>query len=347
MSRVPLRLALVLAVGVAGSSGLARADEDYEHANDLFGRAVAIDGDWAAVGAIGDNTAAFDAGAIYMYERTGAGWALHSRLVPADSDGGTWLGNALALAGDTLIAGSTVSGTNARRGGRGAAHIYVRAGDGWREQAQLRLDAAVVEDGFGAAVALAGDDAAIVSDHAIVDGAYQSPRVHLYHRDGDEWRASSVIEVEPTGDPVIALSGEMLAVGTGRTSAGVRLYRRDGDGWSAAGTIDGAAGGALSLSFGEHLAVDGDTLAVSDDLRVALFARDGDAWTLQGAVEIADDGASHVQRGAPLALRDDRLAVAVQSPARAAEDDEMLFVVGQRSEASLAALFEDVEPPRG
>lgn len=308
MASAPAWFALLFAVGVANSAH--GADAVYEHANDLFGRAVAVDGDWAAVGAIGDNTAAFDAGAIYMYQRTGDTWTLHSRLVPDDSDGDTWLGNALALDGDTLLAGATVFGTNARTGGRGSARVYVRDGEGWREQAVLRLAEDVVEDGFGSAVALAGDDAAVVRDHAIVDGAHVSAAVHMYRRDGAQWLPSTEIALADTGFPRVALAGDTLAVTTGTTDS-VALYRRDGDGWTPAGAL--ATDDPSSLDFGEYIAGHGDTLAVSDGARVLLYAGSDATWTLQSTANLLGAG-TNLQRDAPLTVHEDRLAVATEDP---------------------------------
>ncbi len=312
MARMLARLAFVLVAGVATSVHAAHDAGGYEHANDQFGSAVAVDGDWAAVGAVGDNTTAFNAGAIYMYQRTDGAWALHSRLVPEDSDGGTWLGNTIALDGDTLLAGATVRGTNARSGGRSSARIYVRTGDGWRAQALLQ-EPGVSESGFGIAVALAGADAAVVSDYAIVDGLYRGPEVHVYRREGDAWGEAAVMQFE-AGRPQVAFAGGMLAVATGYFDARVMLYRRDGDTWTLAGEIDAAAAGAAQPDFAEHIAAHGDTLAISDDRRVALFGRDGDTWTLRDAIEIDGAGDDVYAHGyAPLTLTADRLALGLFS----------------------------------
>jgi hypothetical protein len=315
----PARLALLLAVGIATPARAAADGADYAHANDLFGRAVAVDGEWAAVGAIGDDTAAFNAGAVYMYRRTGDDWALHSRLVPEDSDGGTWLGNSLALAGDTLIAGSTVDGTNARTGGRGAARIYTLVDDEWREQAVLRLGDDVVEDAFGYEVALDGDDAAVLCEHTIVEGIYRDPEVHLYRRQGEQWYPVVVLPLARGGKPSVALAGDTLVVG-GVTAWGVAVYRRDGDDWSAVGELE-RPGTLTPYNFGAHVVAHGDTVVVSADVGFAVYGREDGGWDLRYHHEIADgsDG-RNLQRHAPIALRGEHIAVGIEDSARFTEE---------------------------
>jgi MYXO-CTERM domain-containing protein len=305
LARAP---ALALALGLTSSVHAeppAIDPAEYAHTNDLFGSAVAVDGEWAAVGAPGDNTTAFDAGAVYMYQRDGDEWTLHSRLVPEDSESHTGLGSALALSGDTLIAGSDPA-----PGQRGAARIYVHTTDGWRQQALLQRDPEAVEDSFGLAVAIDGDDAAVLNGRSIIDGSYREGALHLYRRDGDEWREAGTLPA--TRQSHLALAGGTLALTPEYAPGEVQLYRRQGEVWTLTGVIDAAMAGATSSYFASDIAMHGDTLAITDDLRVILFARDGETWRLQGAVEIPDTNeALQEQEKHPLAVTADHLAYAL------------------------------------
>jgi MYXO-CTERM domain-containing protein len=305
MPRILAWLALALALTRPVHAEHPEGDPaDYAHTNDRFGSAVVVDGDWAAVGAPGDNTAAFDAGAIYMYQRTGELWALHCRLVPADSDGHTGLGSVLALAGDTLIAG-----TEPTPGQRGSARIYVRTTDGWRQRAILQQGPEFVDDSFGLAVAIDGDDAAVLNGGSIVAGSYREGALHLYRRDGDEWRTAGTLPASRGSH--LALAGGTLAL-TPDYGGDVLLYHREAEAWTLTDVIDTELAGATSSRFGDALALHGDTLAISDALRIILFTRDKTTWRLSATVEIPNpDDLLSEQEQSPLAVTDDHLAYAV------------------------------------
>ena len=76
-------------------------------AGDLFGFSVALEGDLAVVGAIGDDPEGIESGAAYLFRRDPvAGWLFVSELfdepegLPSDA-----FGNAVALSGDRIVVG--------------------------------------------------------------------------------------------------------------------------------------------------------------------------------------------------------------------------------------------------
>jgi hypothetical protein len=68
---------------------------------DQFGISVAIDGDFAAVGAFGVNGTA---GAIYLYEFKLGSWAQTKKITPTTQDVKEYLGEYVAAADETLVA---------------------------------------------------------------------------------------------------------------------------------------------------------------------------------------------------------------------------------------------------
>ena len=54
-------------------------------AKDYFGQSVAIDGDTLAVGAIENDEAEYNAGAVYVYTRENGEWALQQKLTASDA----------------------------------------------------------------------------------------------------------------------------------------------------------------------------------------------------------------------------------------------------------------------
>jgi hypothetical protein len=71
-----------------------------------FGTSLSLEGDTLAVGATHHNPPLQNAGAVYVFDRSGATWTERQRLTAADRDTGDALGRSVALRGDTLLAGA-------------------------------------------------------------------------------------------------------------------------------------------------------------------------------------------------------------------------------------------------
>jgi len=120
-----------------------------------FGSGVALDGDRLAVGATGESSAAFTSGAVYVFERSGAGFRQQARVVAGNAGVADLFGDSVALAGDTLAVGAV--GASTSQGSSGAVYLFAREGDAWPQTQQLGASNASFGAAFGARVALAGD----------------------------------------------------------------------------------------------------------------------------------------------------------------------------------------------
>ncbi|MBI4996988.1 MAG: FG-GAP repeat protein [Rhodocyclales bacterium] len=170
-------------------TGSAWAQEAYlkapnANAGDYFGVSVAIYGDTAVVGALGEassqttitngatasaNNLAAEAGAAYVFKRTGTTWASEAYLKAPNAEAGDFFGMSVALAGDiavvgaphessnrtTIINGTSGSGDNSAALA-GAAYIFKRTGATWVQQAYLKAPNAESDDYFGTSVAVSG-----------------------------------------------------------------------------------------------------------------------------------------------------------------------------------------------
>jgi hypothetical protein len=120
---------------------------------DRFGAAVAMasDGATAVVGAYGANS---NAGAAYVFTRSGATWSTGA-LLGSGSAAGVFFGAAVAVSSDgaTAVVGAYGANSNA-----GAAYVFTRSGTTWSTGALLgsggaanyQLGYAVAMDGTGA-----------------------------------------------------------------------------------------------------------------------------------------------------------------------------------------------------
>jgi hypothetical protein len=93
-------------------------------AGDYFGYSVAISGDTVVVGALyedsnatgvngngGDNSAV-DAGAAYVFVRSGGSWFQQAYLKASNTGAGDWFGISVAISGDTVVVGSSLEDSN-------------------------------------------------------------------------------------------------------------------------------------------------------------------------------------------------------------------------------------------
>ncbi len=107
-------------------------------ANDGFGYAVALDGNTAAVGAYYavDANGGIGPGAVYVFVRSGASWSFQQKIFAGDAQSNTKFGIAVAVSGNTLLAGSETAAGNVA--GTGAAYVFTRNGAVWTQQQNWR-----------------------------------------------------------------------------------------------------------------------------------------------------------------------------------------------------------------
>jgi hypothetical protein len=127
---------------------------------DRFGVSIAIDGDLAAIGAYWDIIDdRIDQGSVYLFRRSGAEWLFERKLVASDGRARDLFGFSVALSGDLLLVGARSAALPFID--QGAAYVFRRNGSAWLQEARLDLPTPASAAFFGAAVALAGDQAVV------------------------------------------------------------------------------------------------------------------------------------------------------------------------------------------
>ncbi|MCK5733233.1 MAG: hypothetical protein KAI38_03545, partial [Candidatus Latescibacteria bacterium] len=124
---------------------------------DYFGQSVAIDGDYAIVGAQGDDDQGMDSGSAYIFRRSGSAWSQQEKLMA--SDGVLWVhfGWSVAISGEHAIVGSNRD--DEKGWDSGSAYIFRRNGADWNEGAKYTAGGLGVggQNQFGCSVAISGD----------------------------------------------------------------------------------------------------------------------------------------------------------------------------------------------
>jgi hypothetical protein len=243
-------------------------------AGDRFGHTVSIDGDTLVVGAPYADTLAggFDAGAAYVFARSGASWSQQGKLTAADGDVEDNFGSAVALSGTTTVVGAPHDNIGTATS-VGSVYAFVRSGSVWSQQQKLLASGGITGDQFGASVAIDGDTlvaGAILDDAPPVDFAGSA---FVFVRSGGVWSeqqklvAGDRAELDYFGVSV-AIDGETVVVGAhfadppaGAEAGAAYVFVRAGGAWSEQQKLT-AADGAADDRFGQAVALSGATAVV-------------------------------------------------------------------------------------
>jgi hypothetical protein len=252
---------------VYGEIGETRLLHPAPFPDDWFGRTLEVSGNFAVVGDAWDDTNGTDAGAVYIFEKTGSLWALQTVLIAPDGLAGDEFGHAVALEGDTLVVGSwldrTVAGLRS-----GSTYVFVRDGEEWAFQAKLRPSDHEPNDRFGLAVTVHGDTLAAGSGHDSND----TPRNYIFKRAGTIW-------TEEANIPGGSMTSRAFDVTDDRFVLNTRIFKRTGTTWPLEVDLDPPPG------VGTRVAIEDDLLVLTDVSDAAVvFEHIAGAWTQTGEI---------------------------------------------------------------
>ena len=334
-------------------------------AGDIFGWSVAIDGNTLVVGAytedgsatgvngIPDNGAA-SSGAAYVFVREGGVWSQQAYLKASNTDMGDGFGSAVAISGNTIVVGATgegssASGVNGDQNNNdlessGALYVFVREGGVWSQQAYIKASNPDESDGFGSAVAIAGDT--IVAGAKREDGdatgvngtpnnnLFQSGAAYVFVRQGQTWSQQAYLKASnPNGfdefGEAVAISGDTIVVGARGERSGATgvngdqtdnsvggagaayVFVRQGQTWSQQAYLK-SSNPWFGQSFGRAVAISGQTIVVGapgeasnatgvngdqsdisavDAGAAYVFVREGETWSQQAYLKASNTDA--------------------------------------------------------
>jgi hypothetical protein len=297
-------------------------------ANDGFGHAVALDGDAVLVGAYRGDAGANDQGAAYAFVLHDSRHVEQQQLTANDGAGGDYFGDAVALSGDTLVVGAQYDtiGANVEQG---SVYVFTRNGAVWTLQQKLTANDGAADDYFGRSVALSGDTLAVGAEGGDISANVEQGSAYIFTRSGATWTQQQKLTANDGAandsfGAAVALGGDTLVVGADGDTIGANssqgsayVFVRNGATWTQQQKLTANDGG-LQDSFGNAVALSGDTVAVGalyDTIgantrqgSVYVFTRTGAAWA-QAQKLTANDGAAGDSFGFAVALSGDTLAV--------------------------------------
>jgi hypothetical protein len=277
-------------------------------AGDQFGSDVSISGDNAVVGADRNDYNGSWSGAVYIFQRTNAGWIQQDMLVPSDGNVGDRFGNAVSISGNYLIIGAYWDDDNGFNSG--SAYIFRKETAGWVLEAKLRASDGAGDDLFGRDVSIDGNYAVV---GAVLDdnNGINRGSAYVFRRDGSNWiqQAKLVAEDGQAGDEFggsVCIKGNYAVIGAianddaGEDAGAAYIFVRSGNDWVQQArlvSLDGAAGD----HFGNSVSIDGNYAVVAahldDDMSTEsgsayIFKREGQNWAQQAKLT-APDGNSN------------------------------------------------------
>jgi hypothetical protein len=285
----------------------------------VMGNSVGISGDTIVAGAPWESTKAPNAGAAYVFVRSGTTWTQQAKVFPSDPQQGGYFGMTAAIDGDTFVVGEPYASASAPNDQAGIAYVFVRTGTAWTEQARLVMNDPAFEDGFGSAVAVSGDTV-IVGAQAKDDLGPGSGAAYVFTRSGTTWTFQQKLLASDgaAGDIFgmrLALKGDTAAIsawvhyGVAPASGQVYVFKRSGGTWSEHQKLQ-PRDAADHLRFGTAVAMTADRIAIGANGYASpganagamyVYERQGDTW-VEGLNWGAEDAAANDTLGSSIAI---------------------------------------------
>ncbi len=238
-------------------------------AGDSFGNSVSISGDYAIVGAIGDDDNGNHTGSAYVFERSGSSWIQTAKITASDGAAEDFFGGSVSISGDYAIVGASADDDNGNLSG--SAYIFEQSGSSWSQTAKLTASDGAIEDYFGHSVSVS-------SDYAIV-GAYRDDDIgdssgsafgsaYIFERSGSSWSQTAKLTasdgaIEDYFGLSVSVSSDYAIVGAygdddnSVSSGSAYIFEHSGSSWSQTAKLT-ASDGAIEDYFGYSVSVSSD-----------------------------------------------------------------------------------------
>lgn len=238
-------------------------------AGEEFGYSVALNDNFAVVGAWKDNDLGTNSGSVYVFQRSPNGWQQMAKLRASDGQAFNLFGGSLALSNETIAVGAYRD--NDRGANSGSAYVFRFNGSSWTQEAKLIAPDGVADDEFGKSIAINGNHLA-VGAHKDDDRGSNSGTVYIFEKGETNWAfvtkaLASDGAVDDYFGHAVSINGDYLVVGArgdddkGNESGSVYIYKRSETGWSEIKKLNATDGSANDL-FGWSISFSGTYLVV-------------------------------------------------------------------------------------
>ena len=234
---------------------------------DNFGYSVSICGDYAVIGAYGDDDGDSDSGSAYVFYNDQGTWSQQAKLTAADPAQTDHLGESVSISGDYVIVGACYASQQS-----GAVYVFKKPDMGWTdmtETARLTASDAAANDRFGYSVSICGDYAVIGTQKSSGSSAY------IFYNDQGTWSQQAKLTASDAAADdgfgySVSICGDYAVIGArGDNDAGynfgeVYVFKKPDTGWTDTTETAKltASDAAEDDYFGHSVSVSGDYAAI-------------------------------------------------------------------------------------
>ena len=196
--------------------------------NELFGISIDINSDasYLIAGSRAAVSGLTNAGAAYIFTRSGSTWTQQAKLVASDP-----IANGGFAYNVRINSDATIAAMRSVSNGEGAVYIFTRSGSSWSQEAKITVSASLTNFGFD--IALSDDGVFLLAGARLDDTtADNAGAAYVFKRSGTSWTQqiklqSSDAEANDLFGSIVALSGDgstaimgVVNEDTGYTNAG-------------------------------------------------------------------------------------------------------------------------------
>src|SRR5688572_4337489 len=245
------------------ASDLAQGDE--------FGSAVALQGDWALVGAPLDDDMGFQSGSVYVFRRNGSNWIEHQKLTASDGQPSDSFGFSVAMDDGTAVIGAPHESPQGSFDA-GSAYVFELQSGTWVETTKIWGTPPSSTAHFGYAVSISGDRI-LVGAREDSEAGSAAGAAYVFERSSSSWTQGVKLLASDPGaffGKSISLSGDVAVIGNSSSGPGganqgaAYVFEWNGLQWQQAIKLQ-AQDGAASDFFGTSVAIAADRILVGAD----------------------------------------------------------------------------------
>ena len=305
---------------------------------DRFGESVAINGDVAVIGADRDDENGEDAGAAYIFRRSGNDWLQEAKLLASDGVASYRYGISVAVGNDVAMIGAPLLRSPSNSPGLVYIYRHNPISGEWDEEVILQPSHPIpgVSTWFGGYMAL-DNDVLAVSSSWLAESGDKSIVANIYRYDplASAWVEEAILPISRIPYPGFWIPTNAMSMSNGVivggepgfiTTPDVRnpgtafVYRYDAatSVWVSEGTLNASDPDPLDF-FGIATAVHGDVIVVGAPLNDDLGENSGSAYVYrydsiagiwaEEAKLLAPDGQAGDIFGAPVGIENDIILV--------------------------------------
>ncbi len=320
-----LNILLVLLITVQAAT--AQYDEQKIHPEvgyitDFFGVAVGMSGNYAIIGAWGDDEIAANSGAAYIYFNNEGTWVEHTKLLASNGYQNGKFASRVDVSGDYAVGATTQYNND-----RGAVYIFNNNGGIWEEQQFIEKPDVPAMSMFGSSVSIDGNNV-IIGMRTFSSSVGLPGAAFIYNYNGATWEqtAELIPNEAVVGDWVGAssnIAGDYAIVGAHGTDGTLEnegaayIYKNIDGTWTKIIQLK-AGDPAEDDFFGTDVAIHNNFAMVGANRKnnytgaVYVFENNNDTWGQTQKI-IAPDASSNDQFGYSIDFNNEVLVIGAKS----------------------------------